>query len=286
MSAVLSIVRHTSDIVLAWFRKEGTTRGDAESARQRAEAALHEAEARLLQADRQHEEFLAVLAHELRNLLTPISTAAQLLKYTDQDPARIRTTSDIIGRQVSHITKLFDDLLDVSHMQDGRLQLDLSPQDIKTVLSEAIEQVRSMLAERHQQLELELDDDDIVVTGEYARLVQVFVTLLSNAARHAPPGGQIVLSAHAARQSAEMCVRYNSAGITPDAVPHGFDPFTQIEPAKAQRGGSGLGLMLAEKLVQLHGGTVTSYSKGPGSCFAVLLPRIEPGGNDRQANSG
>jgi signal transduction histidine kinase len=276
MSVVHSIVRHTSDIVLGWLRKEQTTLGARGDARQRTEAGQREAGAR--QADRRQEEFLSVLVHDLRNMLAPISTAAQLLKYTDPDLARIHETSDIITRQVGHITSLFDDLRDVSLLQQGRLWLNVSPQDIKTVLSEAIEQAGPLLADRHHHLELELDEDDICVMGEYARLVQVFVKLLNNAARYTPPGGEIVLSAAVTARSVEIRVRDNGAGIAPDVLPHVFELFTQAEHATdRRRGGLGLGLALARNLVELHDGTVDAFSKGPGagSCFTVILPLIE-----------
>lgn len=287
--SVLSIFRHTGDMVLAWLRGERTPLGAEMSARQRAEAALREAEAQLRQADRQKEEFIAVLAHDLRNMLTPISTAAQLLKYSGRDPERIRETSDLIGRQVDHMTRLFDDLLDVSRLKRGLIQLDLAPQDIKTVLSGAIERIRSVIADRRHHLELQLDDEDIEVMGDYARLVQVLANLLGNAARYTLPGGRIILSVHAVGEAVEISVCDNGMGIAPNALPHVFETFTQGERTQGNRqGGLGLGLALAKSLVELHGGKVTASSEGlgAGSCFTVLLPRIEASGDVRQGNPG
>ncbi|WP_334188083.1 sensor histidine kinase [Noviherbaspirillum sp.] len=281
--SVLSIFRHAGGVVRAWLRRERMPLGANASARQRTEAALRDSEARLRQADQQKEELIAVIAHDLRNMLAPISTAAQLLKHTSQDPVRIRETSDLIGRQVVHMTRLFDDLLDVSRVKRGLIQLDPAPQDIKTVLSAAIEQTRSAMTDRHHQLELRLDDDDVEVSGDYARLVQVFENLLGDAARYTPPGGRIILSVHAAGKSVEICVRDNGIGIAPDVLPHVFDSFRTQE---YRQGGLRLGLTLAKSLVELHAGTVSAYSKGvgEGSCFTVLLPRIETRVDARQAN--
>ena len=236
--------------------------------RKRAEEALRS-------ADRRKDEFLAMLAHELRNPLAPISTAAQLLKLAQLDEPRIRKTSDIISRQVEHMTSLIDDLLDVSRVTRGLVTLDKEMLSLDQVLASTVEQVRPLVDARHHHLTVDIAPDIPPVLGDRIRLVQVCTNLLNNAAKYTPPGGELLLRARLENGVLAILVRDNGIGIAPDLLPHVFDLFTQGErsPDRAQ-GGLGLGLALAKSLVELHGGSIAVHSEGSGrgSDFTLRLP--------------
>ena len=231
----------------------------------------------LLASNRRKDEFLAMLAHELRNPLAPISTAAHLLKAGSLEPAQVRRTADIIERQVRHMTELVDDLLDVSRVHRGLVELDRRPVEMKAVLGHAIEQVRPLIESRGHQLTTRMPSGDVYVLGDRARLVQVVSNLLNNAAKYTPPGGALSVA-----MSLEdgVCVRVadNGMGIESQLLPHVFELFTQGErtPDRTQ-GGLGLGLALVKSLVQLHGGRVhgESAGRGLGCAFTVVLPLLK-----------
>jgi len=231
-------------------------------------------EAELRAQARRKDEFLAMLAHELRNPLAPISNAAQLLALPGLDERRLRQSSEIIARQVRHMTELVDDLLDVSRVTRGLVQLERAVVDIGAVVAGAVEQARPLLEARGHAFELHMESGGSV-DGDRTRLVQVVSNLLNNAAKYTPQGGRITLSV--ARQGAEVriAVRDSGIGIGPDVLPLVFDLFTQAErtPDRSQ-GGLGLGLALVKSLVQLHGGSVLAESAGlgQGSSFSVTLP--------------
>lgn len=235
--------------------------------------------ARLLQelqlADRRKDEFLAMLAHELRNPLAPISMAAQLLKMSAGESPRVLSASEIISRQVAHMTELVDDLLDVSRVTRGLVQLERHPVDIKTVMAAAVEQVQSLMETKRHVLGISTGAPALIVEGDRARLIQVVANLLNNAAKYSPPGGAIELGVDAFESRIRLTVRDQGAGIDSALLPHVFDLFTQAQrtPDRTQ-GGLGLGLALVKSIVQLHGGEVSAHSAGPGrgSTFTVLLP--------------
>jgi PAS domain S-box-containing protein len=237
---------------------------------------LEEAHNELRLASRRKDEFLAMLAHELRNPLAPISAAAELLRLGMTDGTRIRNTSDIISRQVSHMTKLIDDLLDVSRVTRGLVSLHKETLDINTIIANAVEQVHSLFAAKHQTLTLNVPDDALFVDGDQTRLIQVFTNILNNAAKYTQENGHIALHAIADDGLLEVRITDDGAGIAPALLPHIFDLFTQAErsPDRSQ-GGLGLGLALVKSLVELHGGSVTAHSDGPGkgSTFVLRLPR-------------
>ena len=221
------------------------------------------------------DEFLAMLAHELRNPLAPISTAAQMLKLVGADPKRTAHVADVIRRQVRHMVELVDDLLDVSRVTRGLVELECLPVDLKTVIASALEQARPLIEKKGHTLSTRLGAANVIVMGDRKRLVQVMANLLGNAAKYTPDGGQITLSAEACGAGVTLSVKDNGIGIDASLLPDIFELFTQARrtPDRTQ-GGLGLGLALVRSMVGLHGGEVAAYSDGPGqgSCFSVTLP--------------
>jgi len=227
------------------------------------------------EVDRRKDEFLAMLAHELRNPLAPIGAAAELLRLVTQDE-RVRQTSEIITRQVDHMTSLVNDLLDVSRVTRGLIHLNTAPVDIRHVASEAVEQVTPVMLEKRHHLTLQFPPDTIMVSGDKKRLIQILTNLLNNAAKFTPEGGNIVLKTNVQDGQALLEVIDDGIGMNSELVSRAFDLFAQAErtPDRAL-GGLGLGLALVRSLVELHGGTVscTSPGLGEGSRFTVTLPR-------------
>jgi PAS domain S-box-containing protein len=247
------------------------------------------AEEALRQADSRKDEFLAMLAHELRNPLAPISAAAQLLNRGPLDPERVARTSNIIGRQVAHMTGLIDDLLDVSRVTRGLVVLERDEVDLKRVVADAVEQVRPLIEARRHRLALHLGPEPALVEGDYKRLVQVLANLLNNAAKYTPEGGKLVVWQGVTDDQVALSVSDSGIGITPELLPKVFELFSQAKrtPDRAQ-GGLGLGLALVRSLVELHGGTVAASSEGrdAGSEFTVRLPRLRGPGRARQPVAG
>lgn len=257
------------------------SRRELQRAYERAElelASRREAERKLLEADRRKDEFLAMLAHELRNPLAPISMAAQILKASAVDSARINQTSRIIERQVRHMASLLDDLLDVSRVTRGTVVLDKEPVDVSLIVADAVEQVRPLIEARGQRLGLQLPHETVQVLGDRIRLVQVLANLLNNAAKYTEKTGHILLKIESDQELAKFHVRDSGIGIDEKLLPHVFELFSQGQrsPDRSQ-GGLGIGLALAKSLVELHGGSIRVYSEGPGkgSEFSVELPRLK-----------
>jgi PAS domain S-box-containing protein len=248
-----------------------------------------QAEEKLRAADQRKDEFLAMLAHELRNPLAPISAAADLLKIGRLDEARVRQSSAIIGRQVRHMTSLVDDLLDVSRVTRGLVTLARAPVAARTIVDEAIEQVRPLFEARRQRLQVRVRDPEATVLGDRARLVQVLANLLNNAAKYTPEARRIELEAHAGCDGLVLAVRDEGIGLAPELAGRVFDLFTQAERSSDRsQGGLGLGLALVKNLVELHGGTVVCDSPGlgQGSSFVVTLPLMQQaGGKEENAAS-
>jgi PAS domain S-box-containing protein len=238
--------------------------------RQQAEESLREAE-------RRKDEFLAMLAHELRNPLAPISAAAELMEMVRLDEERLTQTSQVIRRQVSHMTGLVDDLLDVSRVTRGLVTIRTTPQDLKSIVSNAVEQIRPIIEAQRHRLGIDLPPDSAQVSGDQKRLVQILTNLLNNAAKYTPAGGDIQLRMEMRGDQVLLHVRDNGIGIEPALQQRVFDLFAQGErAADRSQGGLGLGLALVKSLVELHGGTVSCFSEGlgQGSCFTVSLPRL------------
>lgn len=221
------------------------------------------------------DEFLAMLAHELRNPLAPISSAAQLLMLGAADPQRVQKSAGVIQRQVRHLTNLVDDLLDVSRVTRGLVQLDRRVIDLREVLHGAIEQVRPAIEARGHRLALALPPAPLPVHGDRTRLVQVVANLLANAAKYTPPGGHLGLTLRLENGQGCITVSDDGIGMSADLLPHVFELFVQAErtPDRAQ-GGLGLGLALVQRIAQLHGGSARARSGGlgQGSTLTVCLP--------------
>jgi signal transduction histidine kinase/CheY-like chemotaxis protein len=223
------------------------------------------------------DEFLAMLAHELRNPLAPISSAAELLARVQLDAPRIQATSGIIVRQVKHMTGLIDDLLDVSRVTRGLVVLSRDIVDMKRVVADAVEQVRPAVDRRRQQLNMALAPGVVQVQGDHKRLVQVLGNILGNAAKYTPDGGQIDIRLEEAGSEVTVHVSDNGIGMSPELLPNIFELFTQADrTSDRSQGGLGLGLALAKSLAQLHGGTLNAHSDGvgQGSTFSLRLPRL------------
>jgi PAS domain S-box-containing protein len=237
------------------------------------------AEEKLRATDQRKDEFLAMLAHELRNPLAPISAAADLLKIGRLDENRVRQSSAIIGRQVRHMTSLVDDLLDVSRVTRGLVTLARAPVAARTIVDEAIEQVRPLFESRRQSLSVNLADPDATVLGDKARLVQVLANLLNNAAKYTPEERRIEIEARAGVEGLVLTVRDQGIGMEPELSARVFELFAQAKRSSDRsQGGLGLGLALVKNLVELHGGTVVCSSPGlgQGSSFVVTLPLMQP----------
>jgi len=248
-----------------------------------------EAEEKLRQADRHKDEFLAMLAHELRNPLAPLGAAAELLQMGQPDEARVRHTSQIIGRQVLHMTHLIDDLLDVSRVTNGLVALDKAPAELNRILAEAVEQVTPLMRARGHDFSCRFAPGAVMVDGDSKRLVQVVANILNNAAKYTPEGGQIALTAHADAHEVAIAVTDDGIGMAPQLAARAFDLFAQAERSPDRSsGGLGLGLALARSLVELHGGSVACESPGEGlgSCFTVRLPRLPALADAALADSG
>ena len=242
------------------------------------EALLESEQAARMMAEQQNsakDQFLAMLGHELRNPLAPISTAAQLLKLQANDAGRVRYASDIIARQVDHMNSLLGDMLDVSRVTRGLVSLRLEQVELKAVIERALEQSSSLIEQKHHRLTVELPDAPLYVRGDKTRLVQIFANLLGNAAKYTPAHGSIGVGMSVADGLVHIRVSDNGEGFSAELLPRLFDLFSQGErhPDRAQ-GGLGLGLALVKSLVQLHAGSVTASSPGPGlgSMFLVTLP--------------
>ena len=241
-------------------------------------AVRREAERKLRETDQKKDEFLAMLAHELRNPLAPITMAAQLIKLPSAGQRQVEQASQIIGRQVAHMTSLLDDLLDVSRVTRGRIVLEKEAVDTKAVIADAIEQSRSLVQLKQHQLNVRLTGEAVYIEGDKTRLVQIVANILINAAKYTPVQGIIDLRLDAAPEEVFITVSDNGIGIEADVLPHIFELFTQAPrgPDRAH-GGLGIGLALVKSLVELHGGTISAQSQGSnsGSEFTVKLPRYK-----------
>ena len=241
------------------------------------------AEEALRQADQRKNEFLAMLAHELRNPLAPISSGAQLLGQDKLDPARTRQISAIIARQARHMAGLVDDLLDVSRVTRGLVVLTKERIDINAVVLDAVEQVQALVRDKGHHLATSLLPQPCFVLGDRKRLVQVVGNLLHNAAKFTERGGQLGVTVRSAGEAVLLEVRDNGIGMLPEELERAFDMFVQGERTPDRSlGGLGIGLALVRSLVELHGGSVhvTSAGQGMGTTFTVRLPRCaERGGN-------
>ena len=267
----------------AWVSAKGHMFIDAESGKRRFAGvasditARKETELALREADRRKDEFLAMLAHELRNPIAPIVSAAQMLAVVANDGAKVRHLGQIIARQANHMTSLVSDLLDVSRVTGGLVKLESERLDIRQVVDESIEQVMPLVETKRHKLTLSSSVRSALVMGDRKRLVQVVTNLLQNAAKYTPDEGEISVTIEAGDERIEVTVQDNGTGISAELLPFVFDLFTQERRSSDRaQGGLGLGLALVKSLVSLHGGEVVVRSAGPGhgSSFMVSLPLL------------
>ena len=229
----------------------------------------------LAEVDRRKDEFLAMLGHELRNPLSPVTTALHLIRANEADPARISRARQIIERQVERMTRLIDDLLDVSRITRGRIELREESVSLRELIEGAVEIARPLIDERGHRLALELPEQPILLIADPARIEQVLANLLNNAAKYTDVGGHITLRARFDGAGTIISVKDDGDGIAPGLRDRIFDVFVQGADARRRaRGGLGIGLTLARRIIELHGGTIQAFSDGPGkgSEFVIRLP--------------
>jgi signal transduction histidine kinase len=237
------------------------------------------AEDRLKEADRRKDEFLATLAHELRNPMAPIRTAVGILKLGDE-PARRGKILDMMDRQVRHMVRLIDDLLDVSRISRGKLQLQLEHANLVRCVEHAVEACHGAIHKRGQRLELRLPAAPLGVRGDPVRLTQIVSNLLFNASKYSANETVITLTARSEGREAVVTVKDRGIGLAPGDLQSIFDLFSQVQPRSTARdGGLGIGLHLVKQLVEMHEGRVraTSEGRGKGSTFEVRVPLAPEG---------
>jgi signal transduction histidine kinase/CheY-like chemotaxis protein len=235
------------------------------------------AETALRDADRRKDEFLAMLAHELRNPLAPIGNAAELISRRDLNDAPTRNAADIVRRQVAQLTRIVDDLLDVSRISTGRIELRRETLLLSEVIDRAIETVAPIWRQKHHQISIRSSLEPLHVQGDPARLVQSFANVISNAAKYTQSKGLIEIEVIADDKNACVRISDNGSGIAPEFIPYVFDLFAQADRAlDRSQGGLGIGLSVVKRLIQLHGGEVTARSEGEGrgAMFEISLPRV------------
>jgi len=277
------ILYHRGDGIKAWISVSGAPISDTSGAivggvvlvtdideEKRASEALRE-------ADRRKNEFLAILAHELRNPLAPISNAIQILTLRGDDPTLVAQTKEVMERQVHQMSRMVDDLLEVSRISRGKISLQMTPLDLAEVVATAVETSRPLVEAHRHTLTVSLPERPAHIKADGARLAQVLSNLLNNAAKYTEDGGRIDLIVEQAQGEAVIRVRDNGIGIAPERLPSVFDMFEQIEgAADRSHGGLGIGLTLARRLVEMHGGKIEAHSAGLGKgCeFLTRLPML------------
>jgi signal transduction histidine kinase/ActR/RegA family two-component response regulator len=258
------------------------------SSLRKSEADLRTANAALQDADRRKDEFLATLSHELRNPLAPLRNSLHVLQLGGNERASpaTQTIHAMMGRQVDHLVRLVDDLLEMSRISRGTFELRRERLELSAVVRHALETSGPLLQEAGHRLVVSLPEEPLWVDGDPVRLSQILANLLNNAARYTESGGEVHVTARREDGAAVIGVRDNGIGIAPDALEHIFEMFNRGEQAgRSSQGGLGIGLALARKLAEMHGGEVTAHSDGPGrgSEFLVRIPlAVEPalGGAD------
>ena len=258
------------------FDAAGAVRGVISSfiditARKRVEEELRE-------ADRRKDEFLAVLAHELRNPLAPIRSSLHILRLSGRNDPTADKVSEMMARQVNHMVRLVDDLLEVSRITRGKIELRKEPIDLALVLKGAVEISRPLIDAAGHELTLEIPPEPFSLEGDPVRLTQVFANLLNNAAKYTDTNGRILLRVKREGEEVAISIRDTGIGISPPMLPRVFEMFAQVDhDASRAQGGLGIGLMLVKRLVEMHAGTITAHSDGhgKGSEFVVRLPLSE-----------
>jgi PAS domain S-box-containing protein len=277
ISLTVSPVRDSRGTIVGASKvaRDVSERKSAERALRESEQQLRASEEALREADRRKDEFLALLAHELRNPLAPIRYALATNKKEGRTPEQQKRAEEVIERQVTHMSRLLDDLLDVSRITRGTLELRKNPTELTLIVGSAIETARPILDSKHHTLALDLPKHAVRLDADAVRLSQVFSNLLINAAKYTDSGGHIQLRAAQHGNEVVVAIRDNGIGISSDMLPRLFTLFSQDQSARARaEGGLGVGLSLVRGLVALHGGSVDAISDGPGrgSEFSVRIP--------------
>jgi PAS domain S-box-containing protein len=231
----------------------------------------------LREADRRKDEFLATLAHELRNPLAPIRNGIEVLKHAPPDAKASAAVLEMMDRQLAQMVRLVDDLLDVSRISRGKIKLRTEPIELSAAIRNALETNRQAIEDSAHELVVDVPQESILVHADLTRLSQVLANLLSNASRYTPRGGSIRLSVEASSSEVTIRVRDNGIGIPEDMIGQVFDLFTQVDDSlERSHSGLGIGLTIVKRLVEMHGGQVTARSEGPGKGteFVVILPRL------------
>lgn len=237
------------------------------------------AEELLKDTDRRKDEFLATLAHELRNPLAPIRNALEIMRLAGENAVAIEKARTMMERQVAQMVRLIDDLLDVSRITTGKLRLTIERIVLSDVVTAALEISQSLIERGKLTLNVDLPAIPVAFYGDRVRLAQVFSNLLNNAAKYTEPGGTVSLAVEQLDSQIRACVRDTGVGIPAELLPHLFDLFTQVDRTlNRSQGGLGIGLALVRRLVEMHGGTVTASSEGPGKGteFIVTIPLTPP----------
>jgi PAS domain S-box-containing protein len=237
-------------------------------------------EAALREADRRKDEFLAILAHELRNPLAPIRNSLHIFRLTSQHDPNAERLGEMVERQVNHLVRLVDDLMEISRITRGKIELRKEPVELADIVRSAVETSRPFIEAAGHQLALAIPPEALTLEGDAVRLAQVFANLLNNAAKYTEPRGQISLTVRRQDQWAAVSVRDTGTGIPPEMLPRVFELFAQFDRRTDRaQGGLGIGLTLVKNLVEMHGGHVTAHSEGlgRGSEFTVLLPLAAAG---------
>ena len=246
--------------------------------RRRAQRLARDQARQLREEARRKDHFLATLAHELRNPLAPLRSGLELLHMTSHeaaDKSLVRDVREMMKRQVDQLVRLIDDLLDVSRINTGKFELRRERVDLVRTIRDAVDCAQPHMQAANHRLDLAIADSDLVIDADPARISQVVLNILNNAAKFTPAGGHIQLTAARAGDMAEIRVSDNGVGIPPEMLPRVFDMFTQVDGTLTRsRGGLGIGLGIVRTLVRMHGGTVAVHSDGPGrgSLFLVRLP--------------
>jgi len=245
--------------------------------RKRAEEKLQRLAADLSEADRRKNEFLAMLAHELRNPLAPISNAARALRLASADPAAVESASKMLERQVGQMSRLVDDLLDMSRITRGKIELRREQVELAPIVEQAVEAVRPHYQSMNHELTVVLPSQPMRLNADPARLTQVIDNLLNNAGKFTDKGGRIALTVERDGDQARIRVRDSGIGVAADQLPRLFEMFVQVDTSlERSRDGLGIGLTLVKTLVEMHGGSIEARSDGPGrgSEFEVRLPLL------------
>jgi signal transduction histidine kinase len=244
----------------------------------------------IIDADRRKNEFLSMLAHELRNPMAPIQNAVEILNSLDAPGDELKWIKGVIDRNVRQLARLVNDLLDISRITQGKIRVEKEPVKVTDIVDQAVEISRPLIDSRKHELALSVSEDPLWVNGDSTRLAQVIANLLNNAAKYTEPGGLIELGVGAEDDQVVFRVRDSGIGIAPDMLPKIFELFTQIDRSLDRAlGGLGIGLSLVKSVVELHDGTVQAFSGGlgKGSEFVVHLPRLDPSMlNDRPEEKG